>query len=532
MIVALRTTAQAARVAELTGGTLLYDDQGKPTSKVALDDFDAHLKAVESVSVLFRCFDDDGTEVPSGWVLTGATFEVEWPREPERRSLIWSHFGARRFAKNWALAQVKADLDARKKDPSHASVPWTLEGLRKRWNEMKGEVAPWWAENSKECYSAGIADAVAALHNWSKSKRGKRKGRRVGLPHFESRRRAQNRVRFTTGAMRLEPDRRHLTLPVIGILRSKENTRRVQRHVAKSDARILSMTLSERWGRLFVSIQYALRTKVVSPTAASPARPDARAGVDLGLRVLATVADTDGNILVVPNPAPLRAALAERRKVGRQLSRRIPGSRGYRRAKAKLARLDRRCVHLRREATHQLTRRLVGTYGEIVIEDLDIAAMKRSMGRRAFRRSVSDAGLGAIRSALVYKAKWGRTCLIVADRFFASSKFHHGCGGALMGPKLAKHLTCEVCHTVVDRDVNAAKNIRDWPDHANPGSVGTSAPFDPGPLSGGTDGGPDGRLTDHRARRHKTNVVLAAVGEARTDARASEQRNPAMGESV
>ncbi len=199
MIVALRTTAQAARVAELTGGTLLYDDQGKSTSKVALDDFDAHLKAVESVSVLFRCFDDDGTEVPSGWVLTGATFEVEWPREPERRSLIWSHFGARRFAKNWALAQVKADLDARKKDPSHASVPWTLEGLRKRWNEMKGEVAPWWAENSKECYSAGIADAVAALDNWSKSKRGKRRGKRVGFPRFESKKRAQNRVRFTTG---------------------------------------------------------------------------------------------------------------------------------------------------------------------------------------------------------------------------------------------------------------------------------------------------------------------------------------------
>jgi len=532
MIVALRTKAQAAHVAKLTGGTHLHDNQGRPTSKVALDDFDAHREAVESVSVLFRCFNDDGTEVPSGWVLTGANFEVEWPREPERRSLIWSHFGARRFAKNWALAQVKIDLDARKKDASHASVPWTLEGLRKRWNEVKGEVAPWWAANSKECYSAGIADAVAALDNWSKSKQGKRKGRRVGFPHFESRRRAKNRVRFTTGVMRLEPDRRHLTLPVIGILRSKENTRRVQRHAANGNAHILSMTLSERWGRLFVSIQYAVRTKVVSPTGAAPARPNARAGVDLGLRVLATVADTDGNILEVPNPAPLRATLVERRKVGRQLSRRIPGSRGHRRAKAKLARLDRRCVHLRREATHQLTRRLVGTYGEIVIEDLDLAAMKRSMGRRAFRRSVSDAGLGAIRPSLVYKAEWGKAHLIVADRFFASSKFHHICGGALMGPKLAKHLTCEVCRTVVDRDINAAKNLRDWPEHVNTGSVGASAPFDPGPLSGGTDGGPDGRLTDHRARRHKTNLVLAAVGEARTDASLREHRNPAMGASV
>jgi putative transposase len=530
MIVEMRTRVQAARVAEITGGTLLHDDQGRSMNKVALDDFEVHREAVESVSVLFRLFDDHGTEVPSGWVLTGATFEVEWPHEHERRLLIWSHFGARRFVKNWVLAQVKADLDAKKKDLSHASVPWTLRALRKRWNEVKGEMAPWWDKNSKECYSAGIADAVAALDNWSKSKRGKRKGKRVGFPRFESKKRAQNRVRFTTGAMRLESDRRHITLPVVGILRSKENTRRVERHVAGGNARIFSMTLLERWGRLFISVQYAVRMKVVSPTGRAPAKPDARAGVDLGLRVLAMIADTDGNVIEVPNPAPLRATLAERRRTGRELSRRISGSRGHRRAKAKLVRLDRRTVCVRREAIHQLTRWLVDTYGEIVIEDLDLAAMKRSMGRRAFRRSVSDAGLGAIRPTLAYKAERSRTHLITADRFFASSKIHHGCGGNLTGPKLAKRLTCKTCHMKVDRDVNAAKNLRDWPErNANPGSVGASAPFDSGPPEGGTDGGSDGRVTDHRTRRRKTNLVLAAVGEARTEALASEQRNPAMG---
>jgi len=346
MIVQMPTKAQAAKVAEFTGGSVLCDDQGRPTTRVQLDDFEAHREAVESVSVLFRCFDDHGTEVPSGWVLTGATFEVEWPKEPERQLLIWSHFGARRFAKNWALAQVKADLDAKKEDPNHVPIPWTLKALRKRWNQAKDEVAPWWAENSKECYSAGIADAVAALDNWSKSKEGKRKGRRVGFPRFESKKQAQNRVRFTTGAMRLESDRRHITLPVIGTLRLKENTRRVERHVANGNARILSMTLSERWGRLVVSIQYAARTRVVTPTGTAPKKPTTRAGVDFGLRVLATIADTDNNVIEVQNPKPLRATLAERRRTGRALSRRIPGSRGHERAKAKLARLDRRCVHL------------------------------------------------------------------------------------------------------------------------------------------------------------------------------------------
>jgi putative transposase len=527
VIVQTRTRVQAARVAEITGGTLLHDDQGRPTAKVALDDFEVHRQAVESVSVLFRCFADDGTEVPSGWVVTGAAFEVEWPKEPERQSLIWSHFGARRFAKNWALAQVKADLEAKQADPDHVSVPWTLEGLRKRWNEAKGEVAPWWAENSKECYSAGIADAVSALRNWSASKHGTRKGKQVGFPCFESKKRAQNRVRFTTGAMRLEPDRRHLTLPVIGTLRSKENTRRVERHVAKGNANILSMTLSERWGRLFVSIQYAVRTRIVSPSGRTP---DARAGVDLGLRVLATIADTDGNILEVPNPAPLRTTLAERRRAGRQLSRRIPGSRGHRRAKAKLVRLDRRSVCVRRETIHQLTRRLVATYGEVVIEDLDLAAMKRSMKRRAFRRAVSDTGLGALRPTLAYKAERAGLRLVVADRWFPSSKLHHGCGGQLVGKKLAKILTCEICGEEVDRDHNAAKNLRDWPEYnASPGPVGASALSDPGPPEGGTDGRSDGRVTGHRARRRKTNLGLAAVGEARTEACSRQAEEPREG---
>jgi len=532
MIVQMPTAAQATKVGQCTGGEVLCDDQGGPTAKVVLDGLEAHREAVESMSVLSWCFDDDGTEVPSGWVLTGASFEVEWPREPKRRSLIWSHFGARRFAKNWVRAQAKADLVAKAKDPAYASIPWTLEHLRKRWQQVRHEVAPWWAENSKERDASGIADAVQALNNWSNSKCGRHKGRRMGFSRFESRRRSKNRVRLTTGVMRLEPDRRHITPLVIGKLRSKESTRQVQRHVANGDASILSMTLSERWGRLSVSRQYGVRTKVVSPTGRSHAKPNARAGVDLGLRILATVADTDGNILEVPNSAPLRATLVERRRVGRQLSWRIHGSRGHQRAKAKLGQLDRRTRCLRREVVHQLTRQLVDDYGEVVIEDLDLGAMKRSMGRRASRLAVFDAELGAISFTLDYEAGRSGVCLVVADRFFPSSKIHDGGDGVPTGPKLAKRLTCEVWRTVMDRDINAARNLRDRPNHANPGAVGASAPLDLGPPSGATDGGSDGRLTGHRTRRRKTNLELFAVGEARTDARASEQRNPARGASA
>lgn len=343
MIVRMRSCAQAAKVAEATGGVQLAGKpkpDGTPTFSRYVEigvDFEAHRPVVESVSVLFELYDGDansyaatggpGAQLPSGWMVTAAKFEVEWPADPQRAGLVRSHFGARRKAFNWGLAQVKADLDAKAADPAHESVDWDLKSLRWAWNRAKDDVAPWWAENSKECYSSGLADLAQGLANWKAGKNGTRKGRRVGFPRFKSGRRDPGRVRFTTGTMRIEDDRRTITVPVIGPLRAKENTRRVQRHLVSGRAQILNMTLSQRWGRLFVAVCYALRT----PTTRSPlTQPTVRAGMDLGVRTLATVATLDTatgeqTIIEYPNPAPLKATLVARRRAGRELSRRIPG---------------------------------------------------------------------------------------------------------------------------------------------------------------------------------------------------------------
>ncbi len=517
MIVAMRTKEQARRVSELTGGKVIVKDT-QPTAQVSLPgDFEQYRETVESVSVLFKLYDNTGNPIPSGWTLTGATFEVEWPKDRP----INSHFGARRFAYNWALATVKADMDAKKNDANHSSTPWTPAALLKRWNQEKSTVAPWWATNSKECYASGIADLARALTNWSQSKNGKRKGQRVGFPKFAVKGKDHGRVRFTTGTMRFEDDRRTIVLPTIGTLRSKENTRRVQRHLAKGNARLLNCTLSERWGRLFVSCQLAVRDKIVSPTNKAPAKPTVRAGVDLGLRSFATVTDSNDEQTIFSNPAPLRHSMTELRQVQRQLSRRTRGSRGYERAKTKLNRLYRKTTYMRRENVHQVTRQLVNTYGEIKIEDLNIAAMKRSMGRRSFRRSVSDAGLGAFRPILTYKAQRANVKVVVVDRYFPSSQLHHGCTGRLVGAKLAKRLTCDTCHTEVDRDDNASLNIRDWSDTSR-GLVEPTALFVPGSSSGGAGNSSDDGLAHRLKRANKTSIYTGDAQRGKNDSRMSE----------
>jgi IS605 OrfB family transposase len=188
------------------------------------------------------------------------------------------------------------------------------------------------------------------------------------------------------------------------------------------------------------------------------------AGVDLGIGAeWAVIAHSDDTVERVAHPAPWTAVQQQRRRVARQRSRRIVGSRGYRQANAKLAALDRRAANLRAQQVHTLTTRLARRYRTVVVEDLDVAAMGRGLGRRAFRRSVSQAGIGAVRPTLAYKCAWAGGELVVVDRWFASSKTHHGCGGYHAELTLAERVwVCPACGQLVDRNGNAALNLRDW----------------------------------------------------------------------
>jgi putative transposase len=413
---------------------------------------------------------------------------------------------------------VKANLDARAADPAVPPLAWNLPALRKQWNQAKQQVAPWWRTCSKEAYASGIADLAAALGNWSDSKHGRRSGGRVGFPRFKTRRRDRGRVRFTTGAMRLEPDRRHLVLPVIGRLRCKENTRRLERLLVKGRARVLSMTLSEQGGRLFVSVQ-----AILAQPPRTPDLPDGRCGVELGIgREWAVIAHDDDTIQRVAHPAPWAEIQQERRRVARQRSRRLVGSRGHRQANAKLAVLDRRAANLRTHHVHTLTTSLVRRYGTIVVEDLQVAAMGRSMGRRAFRRSVYQAGIGRVRPMLAYKTVQQGGRLLVADRWLASSKTRHRCGGYLADLQLSQRVwVCPGCGGLVDRNANAALNLRNWTGAVCDRVVQRGGVAAPVPLVG--DHGGQAHALRGRARLQKTTLVVAGADDTRTEPQLGEE---------
>ncbi|WP_230864668.1 IS607 family element RNA-guided endonuclease TnpB [Mycobacterium canetti] len=401
-------------------------------------------------------------KVPEGWCVQAFRFTLN-PTQTQAASLA-RHFGARRKAFNWTVTALKADIQAWRADGTESVKP-SLRVLRKRWNTVKDEVCVnpetgqvWWPECSKEAYADGIAGAVDAYWNWWTSRAGKRAGKRVGFPRFKKKGRDADRVCFTTGAMRVEPDRRHLTLPVIGTIRTHENTRRVERLIAKGRARVLAITVRRNGTRLDASV----RVLVQRPQQRRVALPDSRVGVDVGVRRLATVADADGTVLEqVPNPRPLDAALRGLRRVSRARSRCTKGSRRYRERTTEMSRLHRRVNDVRTHHLHVLTTRLAKTHGRIVVEGLDAAGMLRQKGlpgARARRRALSDAALGTPRRHLSYKTGWYGSSLVVADRWFPSSKTCHACRH-VQDIGWDEKWQCDGCSITHQRDDNAAINL-------------------------------------------------------------------------
>jgi putative transposase len=446
-------------------------------------------------------------EIPEGWTVQAFQFALDCT--PQQAAVIRRQFGGRRHARNWAVRTLREDITGYLATGEQTGKP-TLAGLRKRWNQVKdaecvdaqtGQV--WWPQISKEAFADGIRAAVDGYWNWQASRAGTRHGRRVGFPRFAKKGRDRDRVTFTTGAIRVASDRRHVTLPRIGTVRVHENTRRLQRLLANGRARVLAATVSRKGTRLMV----AFRVLIQRPQQPRLADRDSRVGVDVGVRVLATVATCGGVVIErVPNPRPLEVALQELRHLSRQRSRRTPGSARYQRTQRKITRLHHRVANIRNHRIHILTARLAKTHGSIVIEGLDAAGMLRQKGltgARARRRGLSDSALSQTRRQLAYKTGWYGSRLTVADRWYPSSKTCHACGH-VQEIGWSEYWTCTGCGTTHQRDDNAAINLARYTEPSATGNGEAAGDSALGPVRAAVKRGADRKTRPGRAGGDET----------------------------
>jgi putative transposase len=299
----------------------------------------------------------------------------------------------------------------------------------------------------------GLANPAAALPTGG-SRAGTRRGPKIAFPKFKGKRSVLS-VRFTTGAFGLpDQDRRHVRLPRIGLVRTHESTRKLARRVDAGTARIRSVTVSYRRGRWHASfcVEADLADRVPAARGhrgcgcgdrapgggCPPARSSesAAAGRELS--------ETCGSWAAGP-------AAPGRTRTGQQPSRRW---RKTRRSSPGGTPAPRSCGT---NALHRRTTRLATAYGTVVVEDLHVAGMLRN---RRLARHLADAGFGQIRRLLGYKTAWHGGRLVTADRFYPSSKTCSGCGAMKAKLRLSERMfRCERCGLVMDRDLNAARNL-------------------------------------------------------------------------
>ena len=228
-------------------------------------------------------------------MLVYQAYRFELDPNNHARSALASHAGAARFAFNWGLDLVSNRLSARRTlavlamgqgagrteaeawaQETLGPVPQSLPALRREWNQAKADVAPWWSENSKESYNSGLDALVRALEAWSKSRRGLRKGRAIGFPHFKTKSTARQSFRVTTGTFGVTGEC-HVRLPRIGAIRTKEPTTKPAVLLAAGGARVLSATVSEAAGRWYVSFGCEVEREPVATLSGPPV------GVDLAV---------------------------------------------------------------------------------------------------------------------------------------------------------------------------------------------------------------------------------------------------------
>lgn len=513
MIAQMRTRAQAARVASATGGVQLPGrpkGDGTPTLSARVElgaDFEAHRAVVEAVSVLFTLYGTDPltgelVEVPSGWVLQAYQYALD-PTSAQV-AVLESHAGGARFGFNTMLAAVKANLDQRKAERSYGIaddqltpvVSWSFQQLRNRWNQIKHQVAvrddgsPWWQDNSKEVYANAVANLAEALSNWDDSRTGERDGPKMGFPRFKRKGRSAKSFTFTTEAMRVEPSRHHVTLPVLGTIHTHESTRKLGRRIESGTARILGATVRFERGRWLVSFTCAVRRQPATVLAGIATADAPVVGIDSGVKDLLVIATPDG-IEIARHTAPrelkraLRKLRALQRKAARQIGpwdtrsqRKQDPSRGWQKTQAEIARTHARIANLRTDRIHKLTTSLAKTHQVIGGETLAVKNMMRrpkpkpdpdnrgaflpngAAAKTGLNRGLADAGLGEMFRQLDYKTRWYGSHLVKADRWLPSSKMCSGCGVVKTKLHLAERgYHCQHCGLVIDRDRNAAINL-------------------------------------------------------------------------
>ena len=351
----------------------------------------------------------------------------------EQEILFAKTFGCVRFVYNKMLAERK-DI---------------YEQFKENKEELKKHKSPTPAKYKsefewlKEVDSLALANAQmnlqTAYNNFFRDKN-------VGFPKFKAKHRDKDSYTTNNVNNNIRIVDKKIKLPKLGLVNIKRHRQIPSNQIIKSCT--VSKTPS---GKFYVSILVEFEQNIIP---VSP-KKDNVLGLDMDMKNFYI----DSQNIRADYPRFYRKSLEKLVIEQRKLSKCVKGSNNRNKQRLKVARLHEKIANQRKDFLHKKSRELVNLYDAIIIEDLNMKAMSQCLN---LGKSVSDNAWGMFTVFLKYKLENEGKLLVKVDKWFPSSKKCNECGEINHELQLSdREWVCKSCGCVIDRDYNAAKNIRD-----------------------------------------------------------------------
>lgn len=380
--------------------------------------------------------------------------KLELKLNNKERSYLKGCAGYRRTVYNFGLDMVKGSWSLNTKSSDSKTI-----GLAKKLltnTVSKSADYKWMKQYPSTIYQSALQDLKTAFSRYRKGV--------SNLPKYDSKKKGMSFTIYKSAGVYLEKGKpmlpfsnkqvqelnNKIKLPGLGSFRLKEKLK----FICASQ----TYTISEKANRWFVSFT------IEASRLPSIVHPIDFVGIDLGVKCFATL--SDGKSYVAPKPfkkARTKLAKLQYHNRNKQLGnkkQKIKASNNARKFDKKLAVIHSKIANVRKDFLQKTTTEISKTYQKIVIENLNVKGM---IANHKLSSAISDLGFDEFRRQLEYKQSMFATDLVIADRWFPSSKTCSNCGAKKEILLLSERtFNCNSCGLIIDRDLNASINLANY----------------------------------------------------------------------
>jgi putative transposase len=359
-------------------------------------------------------------------------FKTELKPNNQQKTLFAKHCGVARHAWNIGLSAIKFVLDHNKNNPEEKlKIPSAIDLHKWLVASVKPDY-PWYYEVSKCPPQQALRNLCTALSDFFKKK--KIRGKPVSFPRYKKK--GKHDSFYLDGS--LKTDHLAIKLPKIGWVRTHE--RLPQGTTPKN------VTISRKADQWFVSFK-------IEVTEENTPKIREKVGVDLGIKTLATLSSK----VVFEGAKSYKRFEKKLSRLQFLLRKKVKFSNNWYKAQLQIAKLHLKIADIRKDTLHKLTTYLAKNHGTVVIEDLNVSGM---MANHRLAKAIADMGFYEFRRQLEYKTKLYGSELVIANRFFPSSKTCSNCDFIKTELKLSDRIfKCDNCGLEIERDFNASINL-------------------------------------------------------------------------